>query len=48
MKKILLFALGLALPASAQDPPLDSKSFEGLELRGIGPALDQGTKAVKQ
>jgi hypothetical protein len=41
MKKILLLALTLSLPASAQEP-LESESFQGLELRGIGPALMSG------
>ena len=43
MKKLNLapFAILLALPVSAQEP-LASDSFQGLELRGIGPALMSG------
>jgi photosystem II stability/assembly factor-like uncharacterized protein len=40
MKKILVFLL-LSIPASGQEA-LDSKSFQGLALRGIGPALMSG------
>jgi len=43
MKKIGIFVLllGLSISASGQEA-LDSKSFQGLELRGIGPALMSG------
>ncbi len=46
MKKIWIgvLALGSALPAAGQEG-LDAKSFQGLELRGIGPALISGRVA---
>ncbi len=41
---IVVFALGSSLPSAGQEP-LDAKSFQGLELRGIGPALMSGRVA---